>query len=178
MIFWEDMQRNFKSDDHSSFLAPLGQALDPLAWILGEDSSYTKLIHKKIPKAINSALEPVNKFSRDYLDPIWILGGKNTDWGKAITDKGTQKGGDIAAIVSGLVLGAGALGGAGGGAGGGGSGGGLMGGSGGGSPFGQFGGMNPMSMMGGQPQQPQGLIEPRRPYRYIPVQSVYPRGLV
>lgn len=157
---------------HDSFIGAIGKYADPIGALLGDN--WMEFWHEKVPREVNRALEPVGEFHRDYLDPIWIAGGKNTDWGKSITDLGTSKGGDFSALIGGAVVGAGALGGAGAGGAGGGAGGA---GGGGGSMFGQFGGFNPMSMMG-QQQPPQGLIQPRRTYRYVPIQSVYPRGLV
>lgn len=100
-------------DRHDSFLGAIGKHADPFGALLGEDVQ--GFLHDTVPREANRALEPVGEFHRDNLDPMYKLFG-DTEWGKAITDQGVNKGGDWSALITGAVLGGGAL--AGGGAGG------------------------------------------------------------
>lgn len=90
---------------HDSFVGAIGKYADPFGALLGEDVQ--NFMHGTIPREINRALEPVGKFHRDNLDPIYKVAG-DTEWGKAITDQGVNKGGDWSALIAAAVAGAGA----------------------------------------------------------------------
>lgn len=144
---------------HDSFVGAIGKYADPFGALMGEDVQ--KFAHETVPREVNRALQPVGEFHRDNLDPIYKVAG-DTEWGKAITDQGVNKGGDWSAIIGGGAIAGTALGGGGaGGAGGGSSGGGLFGGGGGSaqSNYAQLlrgGGMMP------QQQQPAGETPQQR----------------
>jgi hypothetical protein len=125
-------------DKHRSVFSGFGRLTDPLSFMLGKD--YTDIVHYKIPRAANSAMEPFVQAGH-YGNPVYWY-GKETDndqlnW---LHDLGNAKGADILATVLGGVAAGGAMGGAGGagGAGAGGASGGSAGGASGGSTGGLF----------------------------------------